>query len=329
MALELLKHGADIEATTSNSSNTPLMEACSGRDLYPIILLLMKHGANILAQDVNQKTAYSAFLSNYDERAVEQLFVDVPFPLGTLREASYFLWFEMLRRQSSAVSQRVAALIKSYPELIAIQDCAGNTSLHVASRYGSEDTVKALLDGSCNVNAINFALETPAHLAATEMRSSILSLLNNRGAVFAKRDSKGDSVTDICEAMATEEALLSAAKVGDVDKITFCLEEKVNPNCTEWIDGGGDKAERKGRNNTKSPLFYAIDGGHTEAVRVLLSKGAKAEGLSYEGYSPLQYSIAHGKDPSIVRLLLEYKADASAKTEVSDSREFMRNLAVE
>ncbi|KAJ5157966.1 uncharacterized protein N7500_007617 [Penicillium coprophilum] len=60
-----------------------------------------------------------------------------------------------------------------------------------------------------------------------------------------------------------------------------------------------------------TPLKYAISGGRSDVVRLLLSHGADPNGASQDPDIPLALAAQYGKD-AIVRLLLEWGADVDA-----------------
>ncbi|KAF7195138.1 Ankyrin repeat domain-containing protein 50 [Pseudocercospora fuligena] len=61
-----------------------------------------------------------------------------------------------------------------------------------------------------------------------------------------------------------------------------------------------------------TPLFWAAEGGHNEAVRLLLAAGASIDSRDISGYTPLMQAVAHGHG-SVVRTLLAAGANVSVK----------------
>jgi len=70
-----------------------------------------------------------------------------------------------------------------------------------------------------------------------------------------------------------------------------------------------DAADRFGR----SLLWYAATNGHTEAVRLLLDRGARSSARDMVGWMPLHAACYHGH-VDVARLLLERRAEVDART---------------
>jgi ankyrin repeat protein len=57
-----------------------------------------------------------------------------------------------------------------------------------------------------------------------------------------------------------------------------------------------------------TPLFFAIDGGHQDVVRVLLEAGVKVDGPNPDGLTPLQFAMIR-RNEELALFLLEHGAD--------------------
>ena len=89
-------------------------------------------------------------------------------------------------------------------------------------------------------------------------------------------------------------AIHEAAKKGDVAAITAALEAGVDVNASNGI---------------ATPLYYAIDGAHLEAAKLLIARGANVN-LAAKWGPPLLVAAESGK-PEFVNLLLDAGADAT------------------
>jgi cytochrome c len=90
-------------------------------------------------------------------------------------------------------------------------------------------------------------------------------------------------------------AIHDAAKKGDVAALTAALDSGVDVNSS---------------NGLATPLYYAIDGGHSNAARLLLGRGADVEAQSIWG--PALLPAASGGKVELVRLLLDSGANPNA-----------------
>ena len=86
-----------------------------------------------------------------------------------------------------------------------------------------------------------------------------------------------------------------AAKKGDVAAITAALDAGADVNASNGI---------------ATPLYYAIDGAHLEAAKLLIARGADVN-LAAKWGPPLLVAAESGK-PEFVKLLLDAGADAAA-----------------
>jgi cytochrome c len=85
-----------------------------------------------------------------------------------------------------------------------------------------------------------------------------------------------------------------AAKKGDVAAITVALNAGVEVNASNGI---------------ATPLYYAIDGAHLDAAKLLIARGADVN-LAAKWGPPLLVAAESGK-PELVKLLLDAGADAA------------------
>lgn len=91
-------------------------------------------------------------------------------------------------------------------------------------------------------------------------------------------------------------ALFAAAIAGDPHAVAARLDAGASPDQPLGDDAG------------KTPLIYALEGGHLNCARLLLEAGADVHLLDREYRSPLRVAL-HRQDAGCVRLLLEHGAD--------------------
>ncbi len=95
--------------------------------------------------------------------------------------------------------------------------------------------------------------------------------------------------------------LSTAARFGDLDRIGALL------------DAGGDPNLRDAGGNRWVPLMHAVHKHQTAAARLLLQRGALADGPAGLTLTPLQMAVASGQT-DVVRLLLDHGADPRRRT---------------
>lgn len=146
---------------------------------------------------------------------------------------------------------------------------SGAIPLHFAVGKGYERLVKLFIQKGCDLGCQTDEGWTAIGIATQIGRSDILSLLRDSGA------------KDFYLGGATGEYLTELAKKGDAVKIHELLND--NPlllNCRD--------------RSMKTPLHYAVIGGNTDLVEILLSKGALVNARSNQGRDPTTYSGTTG-----------------------------------
>jgi ankyrin repeat protein len=184
----------------------------------------------------------------------------------------------------------------------------GWTPLHVAVAEGQEEIVRLLVKAGADLSATTEHGRTPLHLAL-ETRPELVVVLRELGAPV-------DAA--------------SAAFLDDVEELTRELDrgaELVNPATGTGLlsftaTGGSARAARllldRGAKADGDALLAAAGGAHVELVTMLLSAGADADHRDPDtGRAPLHAAVAagpHGDVPEVVRLLLAAGADVDATT---------------
>ncbi|XXG94101.1 hypothetical protein Hte_000353 [Hypoxylon texense] len=163
----------------------------------------------------------------------------------------------------------------------------GMTALHYAV-YGSHlETVRYLLLEGADPNYLDELGKSPLFCASESGNKGIVSLLVEKGASFS--------------------SLQLAARNGNLEVVEKLLR----------FLGGSDRAVRpSGSPNpgveSKSPLHFASEHGHSDVVRLLLVEGLPCDSKDSDGGTPLSYACQHGHVLT-VKLLLARKIDVNAK----------------
>ena len=185
--------------------------------------------------------------------------------------------------------------------------------LYTAADGGDKLMAALLLDKGANIESKGVSPCPTALIAASQNNNvSMMKLLLTRGANIEARTEWNDSaltcalnhgcrdaVTLLLEHGAKlagddqyEQRLLqSAAHGGVISVLEKMLQRGIDPNM------------RQG-----SPLYWAIERGHTEAVKLLVQYGANVEQKDESGKTPLIYA-SDRKDTKMIEVLLEWKAD--------------------
>ncbi|XP_014252702.1 oxysterol-binding protein-related protein 1 isoform X2 [Cimex lectularius] len=153
----------------------------------------------------------------------------------------------------------------------------GWTPLHLASYFGHKDVVELLLDHGTDINAVNDAGDTALHKASFIGREDLVLLLLERNADVNIRNGEGKTAKEVgveegetrkllaaaerTDLIRKEEALLSAARNGDLQEIRELLKSERPPyiNCVDSLG------------NTS--LHCASYRGQKEAAVLLLQNG--------------------------------------------------------
>uniref|UniRef100_A0ACD5YEC0 Uncharacterized protein n=1 Tax=Avena sativa TaxID=4498 RepID=A0ACD5YEC0_AVESA len=174
--------------------------------------------------------------------------------------------------RSRNLASRVAAIMASCPRFIAFK-AAFNGNLSLLKEMASKVDLRVAKDAKGN---------TALHLAAI------------KGCLESCRflvEESGIDVNSVTETGGTP--MLYAAQEGNVQIIRYLL------------DCGGDPAMPDERGST--PLHDVAMQGHSEAVRLLLSKGAPVDPVDHRG-APLHLA-ASNDHVEVVKVLLEHAAD--------------------
>ena len=164
-----------------------------------------------------------------------------------------------------------------------------STPLNNASREGNIEFVKLLINAGADVNSKDEEGFTPVINASYKGYKEIVKLLIEAGA-------------DVEYIYMRE--LINACHRGVIDKVRELI--KAGADVNMQIDG------------SQTPLMYAVDEGHMEVVKLLISKGADVDMIGeYEGdpgYTPLL--VASFGEIEIVKLLIIKGADVNIQTPI-------------
>jgi ankyrin repeat protein len=212
------------------------------------------------------------------------------------------------------------------------------TALIFAVENGHTKIVAELLTACADVTIADRKNRLPIDIAIQEGYTEIVELLQNAGA-----KAKAGSIES------SPDALLGAAKQGNLDILKLALQAGIDPNTSQLetsrnprhktalmfaaerghlkivehlILAGVDVnlSDRPGKKLGKTPLMYAAEYGYEKIVGLLLRSGAMVDAQNKRGQTALYYAVLENK-VKCVGILLEFGADPHKKSWDSTSFE--------
>jgi ankyrin repeat protein len=135
------------------------------------------------------------------------------------------------------------------------------TPLHIAVCTGSPETVKLLIAGVADINAVNDLGNTPLHFTAPGGNPEVVQALIKAGADVHATNLAGQTPLHV------------AAYNGRLEVVNALLGANAYVGATD-SDG-------------KQPLHYAVQNGHLEVVRALVAAGANTNTVDNDGKTAL------------------------------------------
>jgi ankyrin repeat protein len=204
---------------------------------------------------------------------------------------------------------------------------AGSTPLHVAAKAGCVEHIKLLLAENASFDATDSESKTALHLVASNGNAEIATLLLERKANKEAEDRDGN--TPLAVAIQEKQygvasllldngasvdggvdpaaaPIFIAVKNGDLEAVNLLLkfkpDLKMHDSTTVW----------------RTPLGCAVDDGRLEIAKRLLEAGSDPN-LGQVPYTVPIWEAVESRDPSMLKLLLEYDAKLNIKNENDES----------
>jgi ankyrin repeat protein len=170
---ELIRQGADVNATTSNGG-TPLHYAAESGQ-YPLTRLLLQQGADvhILFQEDWTPLHFAAKRGHVD---IANLLISHGAAVNMPQGAVSPLHVAVQERQ-----RRMVVFLLSHGARVDSSFKEGWTALHLAAQTGDIDVARLLLDAGAPINAPNVIGLTPLHSAALSGHLDLTKFLISRG----------------------------------------------------------------------------------------------------------------------------------------------------
>ncbi|GJM92680.1 hypothetical protein PR202_ga09171 [Eleusine coracana subsp. coracana] len=202
-------------------------------------------------------------------------------------------------------------LRKLGPEALAARDREGRTVLHAASAAGEAEAAAVLVDMGADTAATDARGRTPVDVA---------------------REKGYEEVVDVLERW---ELVMTAARRGDVQSLKPLLSKRVGVRGRDQygltalhvaaikghcdvlavLAGSGCMDMECEDVEGHRPLHLAVEGGHAEAVELLLDAGVDVNARTRRGATPLQVAEVMGHD-AIAQLLCSRGAEVRAASVV-------------
>jgi ankyrin repeat protein len=195
------------------------------------------------------------------------------------------------------------------------KDRWGETPLYIAASRGHKSIVETLLGKGADINAADHRGQTPLHQSVQSGQDEVAELLIAEGADINVKNNDGRTPLEIALSRNHKEivellvangaevtSIHAAAKLGDANKVTACLERGTDVNAKD--------------ENGQTALHIAASNKHKDIAELLTAKGADVNAKDKWGYTPLYYSIWNeDEDKDLTGLLVSKGADVSLTAE--------------
>ena len=302
-------------------AEAPVADAAQRGDLEAVRALL-RDGADVNAAHGDGMSALHWAAERNDRAMVEALLYAGAEVEAATRIGEYRPLHLAARNASHDV---VGALLEAGADVHAVTDPSGSTPLHLAAASGSGSVVTALIEAGADPNAREAEWEqTPLIFAASWNRLEAIEALIDGGAdpnlaakpmdlqVMGRWDSEANSRrTDVLNAFTNEgEWAPTSAQVQAAVLAGRQVYESDPPRARRT--SSASSRFRQTRITSKgglTPLLHAARQGHTDAVQLLLDRGADIDQVGGgDGTSPLLIATINGQFDAAM-LLLEHGAD--------------------
>jgi ankyrin repeat protein len=303
----LISEGADVNASQTDASWTPLLDAASTGQTE-VIKLLLQHGAKV---DVGDKFGYTPlyYAMWSEEKDAIKALISSGADVNVLPSENddpplvYAVWegnreaVKVLIDAGADVNYKDEgwtplhwAIRSANAELAKLFIGKGVKipAFHKAVLEGDLDGAKQLIESGMDVDIRDNVGCTPAYWALSVGRIEIFEYLLNKGADINAKTNAGRTL------------LLQASTAGYTDIVRQLITKGVDINIKD--------------KHGLTPLQRAAYKGHTEIVKLLIDKGADVNVMAKNGTHPLGDAAFNGHE-EVVRLLLASGADANLHSE--------------
>ena len=264
-----------------------LLEAVQRQDRAAVRTLL-KEGVDVNVSRADGATAL-AWAVHWDDQETADLLIRAGADVDAANELGVTPLMLAARNGSAAMIEK---LLRAHagPN---VARSTGETALLLAARTGKPEGVRLLLAAGAAADVKMGAREqTPLMWAAAEGHAPIVRLLLEVG---ADKEARTTWISKKGRARYASQKEPLAPRA-DGRSVIAALWPRDGNFDTDRFEGG------------MTPLLFAVNEGHQDAVRVLLEAGAKADGAMPDGLTPLQLAQIR-RHEALALFLLEHGAD--------------------
>jgi ankyrin repeat protein len=203
----------------------------------------------------------------------------------------------------------------------------GYTPLNIVAYGGNLEGAELLITNGANVNTRAKNGFTPLHSAAHQGHKKIVELLLAHGADKYLKNSRGRTALTVAINRGHTEIVELLRKHGEKDMSYAALSmggANLNKSLHQAAADGNVKQIKQHISNGADvnaiggekdwpPLMYAASKGHAEAVKVLISSGARVD-ISVRGLTTLIHSILNNDNKDVVKALIAGGADVNQRS---------------
>ncbi len=285
----LLERGANVNAR-DNDGIVPLHYAIEDVGLSRLLLL---KGADFAAKDARKRMplhyAYDAKATQ--TRHLLELWAEVKQGKTQSNDA-----LRVALKLPTHKVERILDAVAVGADDVTATDKAGRTALHWAAQAGEADLVKMLLDKGADAKALDGAGNTPFDLARQNSQvevESVLAAWKEKGASTSRKKQEAEQSQAVEESLNTIEAPKTTDEANSRLKSALLSIGRYKARTVlSAIRGGATDfsfIDQRGR----TALYWAVRENDTEAVKIALSNGAKADAPDEEGETPLDVARAN------------------------------------
>ena len=309
MAVQLLVDlGADTNSVNKHGQ-TPLHAAAGGeKDCPEVCEILLKHGANINAVDVDESQLLHLACKRGHEETMK-LLLSYGADTNAVNKCGQTPLHTAASRENDC-PELCEILLKHDTKIDAV-DVYGSQPLHLACRQGHAETVKLLLSYGADTNAVNKCGQTPLHTAAIGEGDcpEVCEILLTHDAKIDAVDVDGSQPLHLaCKQGHTKAVNLLLSHSADVRAINdnghspLLLISKHITGSQRGVNSAGNHA-----------LHIASKSGMLMAVQVLVDLGADTDAVNKHGQTPLHTAANRESDcPELCEILLKHDAKINA-----------------
>jgi ankyrin repeat protein len=306
---ELLKHGADPNATQHREGAPPLILAAREGHVE-VVRLLLARGASVEARDRSGLTAAARAAEGGHDAVVALLTAAGARPADARSK-------ELVQAVQKGALAGVRELLAAGVDPNLKEDRAGRTLLMLASLEGRLEIVSELLRSRADPNVADAAGQNALTLAAIRGHDDVVRALLAAGAQV-RDDGRGNALIGALAGnnMKVIERIVPHASPEARSSALIYAVEKDREQAVATLGRGLDPAL------LSAPLISAARAARQQSVTMLLKLGAPAEAADTRGITALMWS-AYGGDTETTRALLAAGAEPDKKApdyQVGDGR---------